>query len=171
MRLEERIQEEQDQREKLILQEGLACRIRLEELMQEEATKIVKRVVAYALNKEEEEIVPEASLTRDLGMVSMDAVDIQLKLEEELEIPQLYLFTVRSNKPIYGFCQAYHPEIAHQIKTELAHFYNAMPPSAREEFDRTSSPTVFAENLTVRGLIAYVMNQLIKDAEEYGGGE
>ena|SRR3989338_4711861 len=132
-------------------------------ITQDEATKIVKRVVAYALNIKEEEIVPDARLTKDLGMVSLDAVDIQLKLEEKLEIPQLYPFTVRFGEKMYGYCSAYNPEIARKIKTELAHFYNAMPPSAREEFDRTSSPMVFAENLTVRGLIEYVKNQLVSD--------
>ena len=130
---------------------------------QTEAYRIVTEVLADSLALEEDEITPDSILVQDLGVESIDYLDIAFKLERRLRIPQLHPFGIDSTLVQYGSISptgVYTKEGMKNVRTELRHFYDAMPESERELFERTQSPEVFRRNVNVRGLVAYVEQQL-----------
>ncbi|MBE6844212.1 MAG: acyl carrier protein [Ruminococcus sp.] len=46
----------------------------------------VKGIVADQLDVEEDKVVPDASITEDLGADSLDVVDLVMSIEEEFDI-------------------------------------------------------------------------------------
>jgi acyl carrier protein len=54
--------------------------------MSQETLEIVRRVLADGLNIDADTVVPEASITEDLGADSLDAVELVMSLEEEFNI-------------------------------------------------------------------------------------
>ncbi|MBQ8434814.1 MAG: acyl carrier protein [Oscillospiraceae bacterium] len=46
----------------------------------------VKSIVADQLDVEEDKVVPDASITEDLGADSLDVVDLVMSIEEEFDI-------------------------------------------------------------------------------------
>ena len=54
--------------------------------MSETTFEIVRRVLVDGLNVDESAVTPEASLNNDLGADSLDAVELIMSLEEELDL-------------------------------------------------------------------------------------
>lgn len=125
----------------------------------DKATEIVYSTLQYALGIDREEISPNSRLKKDLGMESLDEIDILLKLEIAANMGRSRIFETRPTHEInmYERDERYSQEMMRLIKTDLSHFYNALPEDVRVKFEATRSPKLFADERNVQGLIDYVM--------------
>jgi acyl carrier protein len=130
------------------------------------ARKIVTNVLEDALAVTHESIGPRNTLYGTMGMESIDILDINFKLEGATGINGLDPFGQRVNLSTDQETHRYTPESMQRIRDQMPHFYNAMSPRDREEFDREGKPTQFQNAWNVDGLVQYVAEALKQQAEQ-----
>ncbi|OQA56124.1 MAG: Acyl carrier protein [Candidatus Omnitrophica bacterium ADurb.Bin277] len=122
--------------------------------------KKVQETLAGALGVEASEVVPEASLKRDLGAESIDFIDIIFRLEKsfDLKIPANDLF------PSHIFTDERFvregmvtPEGIHELRTKL-------PYLELGDFERDPQVSKLADYFTVKMILRYLEEKLGKSS-------
>ena len=124
---------------------------------QEEIYEKVSATLVEALNVEEDEIRPEATLQKDLGAESIDFLDIVFRLEREfgIRIPRGELFpeAIFAGDPDF---------IAHGKVTPkgLAELRAKMPFADLSEFEKNPEAGRISDLFTVALLTRYIQGKL-----------
>ena len=121
-----------------------------------EAFEKVKETLVEALGVDDEEVVPEATLTGDLGAESIDFLDIVFRLEKafDIKIPRGELFpdNILNN-----------PEFVQDGKlTEggLGELKQRMPHADFSEFEQDPDINRMAELFKVQTIVNYVVSKV-----------
>ncbi len=121
-----------------------------------EAFEKVKETLVEALGVDDDEIMPEATLTGDLGAESIDFLDIVFRLEKafDIKIPRGELFpdNILNN-----------PEFVEDGKlTEkgLSQLKERMPHADTSEFEQDPDINKMAELFKVQTIVNYVVNKV-----------
>ena len=124
-------------------------------MTEEEVFEKVQETLVEALGVDEEEVVPDATLTGDLGAESIDFLDIVFRLEKtfDLKIPRGELFpdNVLNN-----------PEFVQDGKltgTGLAQLKERMPHADFAEFEQDPDINKLGELFKVQTIVNYVLGK------------
>lgn len=123
----------------------------------------VKEVLADALAVDEDEIRPETGLISDLGMESIDGLDIVFKLEQKfgMRIEQGENPFSSETEPIpYPHPGHYNDRIMADIRKTF--FYKQMDEDSRAQFERTRSSVEYGRSWTVASITRFVESKLRK---------
>jgi acyl carrier protein len=129
-------------------------------IMEKELFTKVQKTLAGALGVDEADIVPEASLKRDLGAESIDFIDIVFRLEKafDLKIPAGDLFPSHLlNDERFVKEGMVTPEGLTELRTKL-------PYLELEEFVKDPQITKLADCFTVKMLLRYLNDRLGKSS-------
>jgi acyl carrier protein len=122
----------------------------------------VTKVLVEALNVDEDEVTPEATLSGDLGAESIDFLDIVFRLEREfaIKIPRGELFpeSVFQGSPEF---------VSEGRVTDLGmgELRSRMPYADLDEFDHDRRLTSVSELFTVELVTRYIAWKLSRPAE------
>ena len=129
-------------------------------IMEKELFTKVQQTLAGALGVDEADIVPEASLKRDLGAESIDFIDIVFRLEKafDLKIPAGDLFPSHLlNDERFVKEGLVTAEGLNELRTKL-------PYLELEEFVKDPQITKLADCFTVKMLLRYLADRLGKSS-------
>jgi acyl carrier protein len=129
-------------------------------IMEKELFTKVQQTLAGALGVDEADIVPEASLKRDLGAESIDFIDIVFRLEKafDLKIPAGDLFPSHLlNDERFVKEGRVTPEGLTELRTKL-------PYLELEEFVKDPQIAKLADCFTVKMLLRYLNDRLGKSS-------
>ena len=129
-------------------------------IMEKELFTKVQQTLAGALGVDEADIVPEASLKRDLGAESIDFIDIVFRLEKafDLKIPAGDLFPSHLlNDERFVKEGLVTAEGLNEVRTKL-------PYLELEEFVKDPQITKLADCFTVKMLLRYLADRLGKSS-------
>jgi acyl carrier protein len=129
-------------------------------IMEKELFTKVQQTLAGALGVDEADIVPEASLKRDLGAESIDFIDIVFRLEKafDLKIPAGDLFPSHLlNDERFVKEGVVTAEGLTELRTKL-------PYLELEEFTKDPQITKLADCFTVKMLLSYLNDRLGKSS-------
>jgi len=125
-------------------------------LAKEEITKKVSDCLVEALGVDEEEVTPQASLTKDLGSESIDFLDIVFRLEKgfAIKIPRGDLFpeNIFNNEKF----------VQNGLLTQegLAELKTRLPHADLTEFSKNPNVREVADLFTVGMIINYIDGKL-----------
>ncbi len=127
-------------------------------IIEKELLKKVQQTLAGALGVDEADIVPEASLKRDLGAESIDFIDIVFRLEKafDLKIPAGDLF------PSHLLNDERFVKEGIVTAEGLAELRTKLPYLELEEFTKDPQITKLADCFTVEMLLRYLNDRLGK---------
>ena len=129
--------------------------------MEREIYSKIKEVLSGALGVDQEEIRPEASLTKDLGAESIDFIDIIFRLEKtfDIKIPSGELFpgNILNDERFVKDGRVTEPGLT-ELKTKMPYF-------DLETFARDPQVTKLADYFTVQMVVRYVQDRLSKDVK------
>ncbi len=129
-------------------------------IMEKELFTKVQQTLAGALGVDESDIVPGASLKRDLGAESIDFIDIVFRLEKtfDLKIPAGDLFPSHLlNDERFVKEGMVTPEGLAELRTKL-------PYLELDEFTKDPQITKLADCFTVKMLLRYLADRLGKSS-------
>ncbi len=128
--------------------------------MENSVLEKIQETLAGALGVDKDEVKPEASLTRDLGAESIDFIDIIFRLEKafDIKIPSGDLFP--------GNILNDERFVQNGLVTEagLAELKVKMPYLDIVAFSADPKISKLAEFFTVKMVINYIQDRLVKDA-------
>jgi acyl carrier protein len=129
-------------------------------IMEKELFTKVQQTLAGALGVDESEIIPEASLKRDLGAESIDFIDIVFRLEKafDLKIPAGDLF------PSHLLNDERFVKEGMVTAEGLAELREKLPYLELEEFTKDPQITKLADCFTVKMLLRYLNDRLGKSS-------
>ena len=129
-------------------------------IMEKELFTKVQQTLAGALGVDEADIVPEASLKRDLGAESIDFIDIVFRLEKafDLKIPAGDLF------PSHLLNDERFVKEGMVTPEGLAELRAKLPYLELEEFVKDPQITKLADCFTVKMLLRYLTDRLGKSS-------
>lgn len=125
-------------------------------MTRDEIFKKVQEVLDDALGVDEDEVTPDASLTRDLGAESIDFLDIAFKLE------QAFGFKVAQGE-LFPENVADNPELVQDGRVTdkgLAMLKEQLPHVDFSQFERNPEVTKVAEIFTVDAIVNFVQRKL-----------
>ena len=129
--------------------------------MEREIYSKIKEVLSGALGVDQEEIRPEASLTKDLGAESIDFIDIIFRLEKtfDIKIPSGELFpgNILNDERFVKDGRVTEPGLT-ELKTKMPYF-------DLETFARDPQVGKLADYFTVQMVVRYVQDRLSKDVK------
>ncbi len=121
-----------------------------------EVFKKVQETLVDALGVDDEEVIPEATLTGDLGAESIDFLDIVFRLEKafDIKIPRGELFPDNIlNNPQYV-------QDGKLTKDGLAQLKERMPHADLSEFEQDPDINKMAELFKVQTIVNYVVTKI-----------
>ncbi len=124
-------------------------------MTEEEVFEKVQETLIDALGVDDDEVVPEATLTGDLGAESIDFLDIVFRLEKsfDLKIPRGELFPDNVlNNP--DFIQD-----GKLTETGLAQLKQRMPHADFSEFEQDPDINKLGELFKVQTIVNYIVNK------------
>lgn len=129
-------------------------------IMEKELFTKVQQTLAGALGVDESDIIPEASLKRDLGAESIDFIDIVFRLEKafDLKIPAGDLF------PSHLLNDERFVKEGIVTAEGLAELRSKLPYLELEEFVKDPQITKLADCFTVKMLLRYLFDRLGKNS-------
>ena len=129
-------------------------------IMEKELFTKVQKTLAGALGVDEADIVPEASLKRDLGAESIDFIDIVFRLEKafDLKIPAGDLF------PSHLLNDERFVKEGLVTADGLAELRTKLPYLELEEFIKDPQISKLADCFTVKMLLRYLNDRLGKSS-------
>ena len=130
-------------------------------LTKEEVYRKVSAVLVEALNVDEDQVTPEATLQGDLGAESIDFLDIVFRLEREfgIKIPRNELFP----ESIFSG----DPEFVKDGKVTdkgLAELRARMPYADLSKFEQNPSVDAISDLFTVELIVRYIQSKLAESA-------
>ncbi len=134
--------------------------------MQETMTKSdifesIQEILAEALGTDEEEITPEASLTRDLGAESIDFLDIVFRLEKKFSTSDRP-FKIEQGE-LFPENLLENPEWVREgqfTDAGMTMLRERMPHVDFEQFDKDRDADKVSEVFTVQSIVAFVERKL-----------
>src|SRR5262249_4817680 len=125
----------------------------------------VSGVLVQALNVDEDEVTPAATLQRDLGAESIDMLDIVFRLEREfgLRIPRGELFPESIFQGDPAFVQD-----GHVTAEGMAELRSVMPYADLDDFDLDRRLSVVPDLFTVDLIVRYIAWKLGRVNETVG---
>jgi len=129
--------------------------------MDKQILEKIQETLANALGVDREEVLPEASLTRDLGAESIDFIDIIFRLEKafDIKIPSGDLFPGNIlNDERFIKSGIVTPEGLNELRTKV-------PYMDVDTFAKDPQVSKLAECFTVQMVINYVEDRLAKNAK------
>lgn len=127
--------------------------------MSQEILSKIQETLSQALGVDREEVVPQASLTRDLGAESIDFIDIIFRLEKSfgIKIPSGELFpgNILNDE---RFVQD--GKVTEDGMKELK---NKVPYLDIEAFSKDSRVSKLGDHFTVQMIMDYILDKLSKE--------
>lgn len=129
--------------------------------MENEILKKVQETLSGALGVDAADVIPEASLTRDLGAESIDFIDIIFRLEKtfDIKIPSGELFPGNLlNDERFVQNGVVTPEGIAELRAKV-------PYMDVKAFAQNPQITRLAEHFTVQMILNYVQDRVSRDAK------
>ena len=121
----------------------------------------IQEILVEALGTDEEEITPEASLTRDLGAESIDFLDIVFRLEKKFSTSDRP-FKIEQGE-LFPDNLMENPEWVHEGKLTdagMTMLRERMPHVDFEQFDEDRDANKASEVFTVQSIVDFVERKL-----------